>query len=146
MLNPFLNFRRDLYNCSITTDPFEDLATLTNGAACVRSRIRIKNLFPERYAETNRKSVKRVQAWRRDNKTKTKKQRGNWNIYILWNASVTYKIRHCLLCWLSTYTRLYQNLNRCTSCCWRTNKTWFDYWARHKRTRGSQAKHRHRHE
>ena len=48
-------------------DPFAHVKKLTSSQASVRSRIRKKNLFPDRYKETNRKSVTRVQNWRRDN-------------------------------------------------------------------------------
>ena len=62
------------------TDPFAHVPKLSASQASVRSRIRSKLLFPERYKETNKKSVVRVQNWRRDNfgvTFKNKNKRGS---------------------------------------------------------------------
>ena len=48
------------------SDPYADQPTLTKRQKSARSRLRIKNLFPKKYVDTNKKSCVRVKNWRRD--------------------------------------------------------------------------------
>ena len=50
----------------LLTDPYAHKSVLTISEKSKRARIRLKNMFPDKYKETNRQSVARVQDWRRD--------------------------------------------------------------------------------